>query len=61
MTVRDALSIAIPAVALVALFAAPGGPSPTRRPWFVDALPHRGPIAACFAALLVFAIARTFF
>ena len=48
MTVRDALSVAIPAVALVALFAAPGEPSPTRRPgsWTLCPVAGRSPPAS---------------
>jgi hypothetical protein len=61
MTLRDSLSIAIPAVALCALYAAPGEPRWTARPWFWTARPRRGPIAACFAVLLVVAIARVLF
>jgi hypothetical protein len=58
MTLRDALSITIPAVALVALLAVPGEPRWTRRPWFIDGSPRRGPVAALFAAFLIIAIAR---
>jgi hypothetical protein len=62
MTLRDALSIAIPGVALVALFVVPGELRWTRRPWFIDgrALSRRWPIAI-FGAFLVLAIAHALF
>jgi hypothetical protein len=58
MTLRDALSIAIPAVVLVALLVVPGELHWTRRPWFISDRVGRGPIAAWFGAILVLAIAR---
>jgi hypothetical protein len=59
MTLRDALSIAIPAVALVVLVAAPGELRWTRRPWFIKGPPRRRSFAALFAALLVIAVAHS--
>jgi len=62
MTLRDALSIAIPAIALIGIiFAAPGEMRWSRRPWFIKGPPRRGPMAAFFAVFLVAAVARVLF
>lgn len=58
MTFTDAISIAIPAIALIALIAVPGTPRWLRRPWFVDDQPRRTPIAAFVALLLIAAVVR---
>jgi len=52
----NALSIAIPALALFAILAIPKQPRWTRQPWFTKAHPHRGYLAALAALLLLAAI-----
>lgn len=59
MTLRDALSIAIPALALFAVLAVPGELRWAHRPSFITGLPRRTPIAIFFAALLGVAIVHT--
>jgi hypothetical protein len=61
MTLRDALSIAIPAVGLVVALAVPGEPRWIGRPWFIKGPPRRGMWAAFFAAFLVIEVAHTLF
>jgi hypothetical protein len=56
MTTRDALSIALPAIALAFVLFLPGTPRWGRRPWFVTGPPRRGPLAAFCAVLLLFAV-----
>lgn len=58
MTTRDALSIAIPALALLAVLWLPGQPRWLGKPLFAKGPPHRTPIAALFALMLIIATAR---
>lgn len=53
MTVRDALSIAIPALALLIALTAPGEPRWTRRPSVITGQPRRRALATAFAVLLI--------
>ncbi len=59
MSLRDALTIAIPALALFAVLAIPGEPRPTRRPWLTTHPHRRTQLAIAFSALLIIAIAHT--
>jgi len=61
VTLRDAISIAIPVIALVIILAVPGEPRWVRRPWFIKGPPRRGPMAAFFAAFLILEIVRVVF
>ena len=56
MTLRNAISIAIPAVALLIVLAAPGQARWARRPWLIKQEPRRAAVAAVFTALLIIAI-----
>jgi hypothetical protein len=56
MTTRDALSIAIPGIALAGILFLPETPRWGRRPWFFSATPRRGLLAGFFGALLLFAV-----
>jgi hypothetical protein len=58
MTLTDAISIAIPAIALIAVIAIPGTPRWLARPSFADGQPRRTPIAVFLAILLIAAIVR---
>lgn len=58
VTLRDAISIAIPVIALVIILAIPGEPRWVSRPWFIKGPPRRGPLAAFFTAFLLLEIAR---
>lgn len=59
MSTGDALSIAIPALALLVTLWLPGEPRWLGKPWFVNGAPRRAPFAAFFAILLIVAIARS--
>lgn len=61
MTFNDAITIAVPAIALIIVLAVPGEPRWLARPWFIKGPPRRGPIAAFITVLLIAAIARTLF
>ena len=56
MDLRDALSIAIPALAIVAVLAIPGKPRMTRRPVGIAGPPNRLYIAGLFGLILAVAI-----
>ena len=58
VTLRDTLMIAIPAVALIIVVAAPGEQRWLRRPWFINGPPRRRVLEAFFAILLLVAIFR---
>jgi hypothetical protein len=56
MSLRTALSIAIPAVGLLAVLAVPGELRSTRRPWLAKGQSRRLYVAVGFACLLVLAV-----
>ena len=58
MSLRDALTIAIPGLALLAVLVIPGEPRLTRRPWLTARRPRRTQLAIAFAALLIVAVAH---
>lgn len=58
MSLRDALTIAIPGLALFAVLAIPGDPRPTRRPWPTTRPPRRTQLAIAIGALLIIATAH---
>jgi hypothetical protein len=58
MSSRDALTIAIPGLALLAVLTIPSEPRPTRRPWPTARPPRRTQLAIAFSALPIIAIAH---
>lgn len=59
MSLRDALGIAIPVLALVMIAFVPGEPRWLRRPWFMsDKPPRRAVLAVPFVAILLIDLAR---
>lgn len=58
MGLRDAVMIAIPAVALLVVVSAPGELRWLRRPRFISGAPRRGVVGALLALLLLAAIFR---
>lgn len=56
MSLRDALTIAIPGLALLAVLTIPNEPHPTRRPSLTARPPRRTQLAIAFGALLIVAI-----
>ena len=58
VTFNDSVSIAVPAIALIVIFAVPGEPRWALRPSFIKGAPSRAPMAAFFAVFLAVAIVR---
>jgi hypothetical protein len=56
MSFRDVLTIAIPGLALLAVFTIPGEPRMTRRPWPTTHRLRRTQLAIAFGALLIIAV-----